>query len=88
MDRLKRLKKAMFVDGGLFFSVVLLTAVVFSWTAFVDWGGPVDDLAAEERARLEDCAAAERALGDSVLQERPDCKDVLPSSFAATVTAP
>jgi len=88
MDLLKRAKKAMFVDGGLFFSVVLLALVVFTWTVFVDWGRPVDDLAAQERERVEDCIAAQRSLGDSVFKERPDCRDLLDPSLAARIPAP
>lgn len=84
MDRLKRLRKALFVDGGLFFSVVLLLLATFSVSQFVDWSTPVDDLDAQERARIEDCVMAGRALGDDLYKERPDCRGYLEPRPPAT----
>ena len=77
MDLLKRWKSVLFTDGGLFFSVVLVFVTAFTWSRFVDWRGPVDEMDPEERAALESCIMAERSLGDSVYRERPDCRDVL-----------
>ena len=88
MDLLKRWKSAMFVDGGLFFSVILVTAVTFSLTAFIDWSTPVDDLSAQERARMESCATAERALGQRAIEARPDCRDFFSPPMAAHVLGP
>lgn len=81
----KRLKTILFIDNGLFAGVVLFTLIAISWTRFVDWSGPADDLSADQRAHAEDCFAASGPLGDRVLQDRPDCRDVLSAPAAKTV---
>ena len=54
--------------------IVLLIAAIASLWTFVDWGaGAVD----ETESRYAACAEAERALGDSIYRERPDCREVL-----------
>ena len=86
MEFWKRLKPALFVDNGLMLGVVLITICAFTWARFVDWSGPADDLAAQDRARLEGCIMAERSLGDSVYRERPDCRAILqPLPLSATI---
>ena len=85
MDLLKRWKSAVFVDGGLFFSVALLTALTFCLARFVDWSTPVDDLSAQERARMESCVMAERELGDRAFEARPECRDLVSPPMAAPV---
>jgi len=85
VDLLKRWKSAMFVDGGLFFSVALLTVLTFCLSRFVDWGTPVDDLSAQERSRMEDCVMAERELGERAFEARPECRDLFSPPMAAHV---
>ncbi len=41
-----------------------------------------------ERARMEDCAMAERTFGASALQKRPECRDLIAPSLSASVVAP
>lgn len=89
MDLLKRWKGIAFTDGGLFAGVILCALVAFTWSQFIDWRGPVDDLSAEERAAFESCLMAERTLGDSIYRERPDCRTFLePRSQASHAPAP
>ncbi|HJV32856.1 MAG TPA: hypothetical protein VJ694_02405 [Patescibacteria group bacterium] len=89
MDLLKRWKSMAFVDNGLMLGVVLITLCAFTWTRFVDWSGPVDEMDPAPRAALEDCVTAERSLGDSIDRERPDCRAVLqPSPLSATIPMP
>jgi hypothetical protein len=58
-------------------------ALVAAWALCIDWSGPVDDLKAEDRAAMENCIMAERSLGDSIYQERPDCRAFLDPPIAA-----
>jgi len=86
MRNLKSFLSAICIDGGLFLSVILLAAAAFTWTVFVDWSGPVDNMDARTRATLEDCVMAERSVGDDIYRERPDCRKLLaPRSLAARV---
>jgi hypothetical protein len=69
--------------------VILLLACAFTWSRFVDWSGPADDLAADRREAIEGCLVAERALGDGIYRERPDCRAILePARAFATVPVP
>lgn len=88
MDLLKRWKSAVFTDGGLFFSVVLIGILAFTWSRFVDWSGPLDEMPPDDRAALESCIMAERSLGDSIYRERPDCRAVLERARAMASVKP
>ena len=82
---LKTARSVVFADNGLFLGVVLLLAVVASFTFLVDWGTAHDNLSASEKDRMESCVAAQRALGARFLEQRPDCtKYVLPPAAATT----
>lgn len=86
MDLLKRMKQFVCVDNGLFAGVVLCLIAAFSWTRFVDWSGPADELTDVQREHAADCIRASRSLGDDIDRVRPDCRDVLsPRSAAMTV---
>lgn len=82
MDLLKRWKSALFVDNGLMFSVVLIVIGAFTWSRFIDWSGPLDDMPDKDRAALESCIMAERSLGDGIYLERPDCRKILETARA------
>jgi len=77
-----------FLGKTLFVSAFLPVALVAVWALCVDWAGPVEDLAPAERARMEDCAMAERTFGASALQKRPECRDLIAPSLSASVVAP
>ena len=76
-----------FLGKALFVSAALPVALVAVWSLCVDWNGPLDDLAPAERARMEDCAMAERTFGDAVLEKRPECRDII-APLAATIPPP
>ena len=89
MDLLKRWKSAATVDNGLMLGVILISILAFTWSRFIDWNGPVDDLSKEDRSAMESCIMAERSLGDSLYQQRPDCRKFLGERpMAARVPAP
>lgn len=88
MERLKAWKKAATIDGGIFLSIVLAMAVIFSVKTYVCWDDPPYGLTSTQREHAEDCLMAQRELGDRALQTRPECHDVLDRLTAAGKTAP
>lgn len=79
-------KDAWFLLKTLALSILLPVAVIGVGAYCIDWRGPVDDLPATERARMEDCAFAQRELGDRILRDRPDCRSyVEPRPMAAVI---
>ena len=78
-------KDIWFLFKALSASILLPVALVGIWGFCVDWRGPVDDLPETERAHMEDCAFAQRELGDRLLHDRPDCKTYMPSATAAVI---
>lgn len=54
--------------------IILCIAALLSLWYFVDWGV---DRADERLKHHENCIEAERALGDDIYRERPDCRKTL-----------
>lgn len=54
--------------------IVLFISAILSVIFFIDWSlGPMST----QVENYENCVAAERLLGDSIYQERPNCRDIL-----------
>ena len=80
-------KDAWFLFKAISASILLPVALVGIWGFCVDWRGPLDDLPETERAHMEECAFAQRELGDALLRERPDCRTYArPHATAAVIT--
>lgn len=54
--------------------IVLFLLAIISMVVFVDWSLAPSN---EHMEAYENCIKAEQSLGDSIYQERPDCRAVL-----------
>lgn len=73
MARRRRRSSDILVPFALF---AVLFALIGLVQRFILPDGP-SQAERERRRHLENCLEAERSLGDSLYQERPDCRDVL-----------
>ncbi len=55
-----------------------LALLVVAGLLSIDWSPMQDDLPPQVRVHMEDCASAQRALGEHFRTMRPDCVQYLP----------